>query len=153
MSSLFLGQLQKIDSVVEDRRLHIHLAQKYINKLEADIEASQQHIRQLQIDIETQDEYRRKVLASKEFCESVLSQIRTALVMLHQLDDSEIIAFEREVRSQFRLNALSFVAEDVFVKINAGFANSRELTFTGIPTAPSHNLSVPKTDTMFSDLP
>ena len=54
MSNLFLEQLQKIDSVIEDEKIHIEVAQQQIEQLQASIEVAQQHARSLQIDIEEQ---------------------------------------------------------------------------------------------------
>lgn len=146
MSFLFIEQLQKIDAVIENRKKRIEVTLQHVKQLQ---ETAQQHTKSLQIDIEEQEEYRRKILTSKEFCELVLSQVRTALVMLHRLDDCETKAFEKAVVSQFRLG--TSVAYDNLV-VTGSFEPLNSLTFTtGTPTVVADPRSENLTDPIFGN--
>ena len=146
MSFLFIEQLQKIDAVIENRKQRIEVTLQHVKQLQ---EAAQRHTKSLQIDIEEQEKYRRKILTSKEFCELVLSQVRTALVMLHRLDGCETKAFEKAVVSQFRLG--TSIAYDNFVATGS-FEPLNSPTFTtGTPTVVVEPHSENLTDPIFDN--
>lgn len=121
MTNLFLGKLRQIEGAIRETEAHISVAEQHIGQLQGNAEAYRQHYE--------------KVLAAKEFCESVLAQVRTAILMLHKLDDDQIMVFEKAIQNQFRLDISYLFAENALAGLDT--LNSPTFTgiFTGIPTA------------------
>ena len=76
------------------------LAAKF-NQVDASIADTQYQITALQTKLSELQDYRQQLLSVEQACESALSQVNTALMMLHHVDPSQINTFKAAVDAQF----------------------------------------------------
>ncbi|MEG4281020.1 hypothetical protein QUA62_26695 [Microcoleus sp. MON1_C1] len=76
------------------------LAAKF-NQVDASIADTQSQIATLQTKLSELQDYRQQLLSVEQACESALSQVNTALMMLHHVDPSQINTFKTAVDAQF----------------------------------------------------
>jgi DNA polymerase III gamma/tau subunit len=76
------------------------LAAKF-NQVDASIADTQSQITALQTKLSELQDYRQQLLSVEQACESALSQVNTALMMLHHVDPSQIDTFKTAVDAQF----------------------------------------------------
>jgi chromosome segregation ATPase len=76
------------------------LAAKF-NQVDASIADTQSQIATLQTKLSELQDYRQQLLSVEQACESALSQVNTALMMLHHVDPSQIDTFKTAVDAHF----------------------------------------------------
>lgn len=84
------------------------LAAKF-NQVDASIADTQSQITALQTKLSELQDYRQQLLSVEQACESALSQVNTALMMLHHVDPSQINTFKTAVDAQFGTDAIAFL--------------------------------------------
>ena len=67
------------------------------NQVDASIADTQSQITALQTKLSELQDYRQQLLSVEPACESALSQVNTALMMLHHVDPSQINTFKTAV--------------------------------------------------------
>jgi hypothetical protein len=117
MTDLLLRGIREIDAVIEDREEYMKIVQADVEKLKIEMEEGQQRITDLKIEIEHQQEQRQKVIATRDFCESVLHQVRAALAMLHKVDPEQVSVFKNAIKAQFDLDPNKLTEEEYWQKV------------------------------------
>ena len=79
------------------------------NQVDASIADTQSQITALQTKLSELQDYRQQLLSVEPACESALSQVNTALMMLHHVDPSQINTFKTAVDAQFGTDAIAFL--------------------------------------------
>ena len=79
------------------------------NQVDASIADTQSQITALQTKLSELQDYRQQLLSVEQACESALSQVNTALMMLHHVDPSQINTFKTAVDAQFGTDAIAFL--------------------------------------------
>lgn len=158
MNNLLREQIREVDAAIGEKKRQIELALASERKLQNKIKRTQNHISELQDEIEQHEECRRIMLAPREFCDSLLMQVKTALIILQKADVSvpELIAFEKVVRSQLEVDPSFLFTEGIFIKIALELAAPvapNSPIFTGIPTAPiARPIEQEHLDNVFTDI-
>jgi len=86
------------------------LAAKFA-QIDATIDATTAQITALQAKLSELQEHRQQLLSVEQACQSALSQVDTALAMLHHVDPSQVEVFQTAIESKFNSETISFLPE------------------------------------------
>src|SRR6476620_7524386 len=78
-------------------------------QVDASILDIQAQIASLQTKLTELQDYRQQLQSVEQACESALSQVNTALMMLHHVDPSQIDTFKTAVDAQFGTDAIGIL--------------------------------------------
>ena len=84
------------------------LAAKF-NQVDASIADTQSQITALQTKLSELQDYRQQLLSVEQACESALSQVDTALMMLHHVDASQVGTFKDAIDIKFGTEAIGIL--------------------------------------------
>jgi hypothetical protein len=86
------------------------LAAKFA-QIDATIDATTAQITALQAKLSELQEHRQQLLSVEQACQSALSQVDTALAMLHHVDPSQVEVFQTAIESKFNSETIGFLPE------------------------------------------
>ena len=86
------------------------LAAKFA-QIDATIDATTAQITALQAKLSELQEHRQQLLSVEQACQSALSQVDTALMMLHHVDPSQVGVFKGAIESKFNSETIGFLPE------------------------------------------
>jgi hypothetical protein len=86
------------------------LAAKFA-QIDATIDATTAQIAALQAKLSELQEHRQQLLSVEQACQSALSQVDTALAMLHHVDPSQVQIFKGAIESKFNSETIAFLPE------------------------------------------
>src|SRR4028119_793485 len=86
------------------------LAAKFA-QIDATIDATTAQIAALQAKLSELQEYQQQLLSVEQACQSALSQVDTALMMLQHVDPSQIEVFRAAIEGKFNSDAITFLPE------------------------------------------
>ncbi len=86
------------------------LATKFA-QIDATIDATTAQITALQAKLSELQEHRQQLLSVEQACQSALSQVDTALAMLHHVDPSQVEVFQTAIESKFNSETIGFLPE------------------------------------------
>jgi|GEM_PF-746143 len=86
------------------------LATKFA-QIDATIDATTAQITALQVKLSELQEHRQQLLSVEQACQSALSQVDTALAMLHHVDPSQVEVFKGAIESKFNSETIALLPE------------------------------------------
>jgi len=86
------------------------LAAKFA-QIDATIDATNAQIAALQAKLSELQEHRQQLLSVEQACQSALSQVDTALAMLHHVDPSQVEIFKSAIESKFNSSAIGILPQ------------------------------------------
>jgi hypothetical protein len=86
------------------------LAAKFA-QIDATIDATTAQIVALQAKLSELQEHRQQLLSVEQACQSALSQVDTALMMLHHVDPSQVEVFQVAIESKFNSETIALLTE------------------------------------------
>lgn len=86
------------------------LAAKFA-QIDAQIDATTAQITALQAKLSELQEHRQQLLSVEQACQSALSQVDTALAMLHHVEPSQVEVFQTAIESKFNSETIGFLPE------------------------------------------
>lgn len=98
-----MGKVQQIDAAIRDTKQHI--------------QESLEDVSQRQAKVRSYQEQRQQIVATKDFCESVLHQVKAALAMLHKVDPEQLPTFKNAIKAQFNLDPNKLTEEEYWQKV------------------------------------
>ena len=123
MTHLFLGKIQQIDAAINDREQRLEVYRKQISLTE--------------LEVSNYKEQRQKIIATKDFCESVLHQVKAALAMLYKVDSEQVTVFENTIKAQFKLDPNTLTEEEYWQKVAKPEPNFKVTgSFKAVPLVP-----------------
>ena len=105
-------------------------------QVDASILDIQTQIASLQTKLTTLQDYRQQLQSVEQACESALSQVNTALMMLHHVDPSQIDTFKTAVDAQFGTDAIAFLESATPTPAEPVEPEPTAPTASSAPTAP-----------------
>jgi hypothetical protein len=89
----------------------INLLAAKFTQIDATIDATTAQITALQAKLSELQEHRQQLLSVEQACQSALSQVDTALMMLHHVDPSQVEVFKGAIESKFNSETIGFLTE------------------------------------------
>ena len=86
------------------------LAAKF-NQIATAIDTTNAQIAALQAKLSELQEHQQQLLSVEQACQSALSQMDTALIMLHHVDPSQVEVFRAAIEGKFNSEAIGFLPE------------------------------------------
>jgi|SRR6476469_4450314 len=86
------------------------LAAKFA-QIDATIDATTAQIAALQAKLSELQEHRQQLLSVEQACQSALSQVDTALMMLHHVDPSQVEVFKSAIENKFNSETIALLTE------------------------------------------
>lgn len=86
------------------------LAAKFA-QIDTTIDTTTAQITALQAKLSELQEHRQQLLSVEQACQSALSQVDTALMMLHHVDPSQVEVFKGAIESKFNSETIGFLPE------------------------------------------
>lgn len=89
----------------------INLLAAKFTQIDATIDATTAQITALQAKLSELQEHRQQLLSVEQACQSALSQVDTALAMLHHVDPSQVGVFQVAIDSKFNSETIALLPE------------------------------------------
>jgi hypothetical protein len=132
------------------------LAAKFA-QIDATIDTTAAQIAALQAKLSELQEHRQQLLSVEQACQSALSQVDTALMMLHHVDPSQVEVFKGAIESKFNSETIALLteapeptAEPTATEPTAPTAPEPSAT---AEIEPAINVEATATDTLATDAP
>src|SRR4028119_2296159 len=114
------------------------------NQIASAIDTTNAQILALQAKLSELQEYQQQLLSVEQACQSALSQVDTALMMLQHVDPSQIEVFRAAIEGKFNSDAIAFLPEAPEPTVEPTELIEPEPT---APTAPAAPETSPELDT------